>query len=264
MSTWSATASTRQSASWPAPDTRIDLSYEYFHDRRTTDRGVPSDARGGAGTIDNPIEPLDGFDKIFFGDPDDSFAKADVHIATLAIEHQFSEGLTLRNRTLYGDYDKFYQNIFRTARPTAAAQPVTLGAYNSRNDRENLFSQTDLIWENQPRRDRPDLAGRLRGRAAEVAQPAQQRHLRIRRSAVPLSDPTVDRRRDLRQSASDANNKTNATVAAIYIQDQIRISPMFEIVAGLRFDSFKLDSRRSPWCGREFSRPDKLWSPRLA
>ena len=41
------------------PDTRIDLSYEYFHDRRTADRGVPAD--GG--------EPLRGFTRTFFGDP---------------------------------------------------------------------------------------------------------------------------------------------------------------------------------------------------
>ena len=38
--------------------------------------------------------------------------KADVHLATLATEHQFADGLTLRNRTMAGDYDKFYQNIF--------------------------------------------------------------------------------------------------------------------------------------------------------
>ena len=83
-------------------DTRVDLSYEYFHDRRTTDRGVP--AFGG--------RPLEGFDRTFFGDPDQSFAKADVHLATFAVEHRFSDSLTLRNRTQYGDYDKFYQNIY--------------------------------------------------------------------------------------------------------------------------------------------------------
>ena len=113
------------------PDTRIDLCYEYLHDRRTTDRGVPSDARGGAGTIDNPVEPLEGFDKTFFGDPDKSFAKADVHSPRLRSSISFTEGLTLRNRTLFGDYDKFYQNIYPNgAASTTAAGTVTLGAYN--------------------------------------------------------------------------------------------------------------------------------------
>src|SRR4051794_19040612 len=64
------------------PDTRIDLSYEYFHDRRTADRGVPADGD----------EPIRGFTRTFFGDPDKSFARANVNLATFAIEHRFAEG----------------------------------------------------------------------------------------------------------------------------------------------------------------------------
>src|SRR5689334_20402618 len=123
------------------PDTRIDLSYEYFHDRRTADRGVPSLAG----------EPVPGFTRTFFGDPRDSFAKADVNLATFAIEHRFGEGLTLRNRTMLGDYSKFYQTVFAGSAvlPANGALPqrVRLSAYNNRNDRTNLFSETDLIWE---------------------------------------------------------------------------------------------------------------------
>jgi len=67
------------------PNTRIDLSYEYFHDRRTADRGVP--ANGG--------EPLRGHTRDFYGDADESFARANVNLASIAIEHQFGDGLTL-------------------------------------------------------------------------------------------------------------------------------------------------------------------------
>jgi catecholate siderophore receptor len=83
-------------------------------------------------------------------------------------------------------------------------------------------------------------------------------------SRVPLTYPTQDKIVTYAPSASDANNRTEATIAAVYIQDQIRISPMFEIVAGLRFDSFKLevDDLRAVG-GGEFSRKDELWSPRL-
>src|SRR4051794_27669480 len=56
-------------------DTRIDLSYEFFHDRRTADRGVPA----------NGDEPLRGHTRDFFGDPDDSFARANVNVATFAL-----------------------------------------------------------------------------------------------------------------------------------------------------------------------------------
>lgn len=250
------------------PGTRIDLSYEYLHDRRTTDRGVPSDARGGPGTIDNPLEPLDGFDKVFFGDPDDSYAKADVHLFSFAVEHSFNEGLTLRNRTQYGDYDKFYQNIYPNSAALPANPPafleegVNLGAYNSRNDRQNLISQTDLIWENHLGGiDQTLLFGFELGR-----QESRNRRLSgtiVGDNRVPLSDPTVDVGVIFAAAPSDANNRTDATIAAIYMQDQIRISPMFEIVAGLRFDSFKLEVDDRRGAGAEFDRTDNLWSPRF-
>ena len=83
-------------------DTRVDLSYEYLHDRRTADRGVPSLNDGIASTVD---EPIDGFDKVFFGNPDKSSSRADVQFASVALEHGFGNGLTLRNRTMLADYD---------------------------------------------------------------------------------------------------------------------------------------------------------------
>jgi len=240
------------------PETRIDLSYEYLHDRRTADRGVPSESG----------EPLDGFDKTFFGDPDQSFAKSDVHLAYFAIEHDFGEGLTLKNRMLYGDYDKFYQNIYPNSAvlapslPTYPEEGVRLGAYNSLNDRQNLISQTDLIWGNRLGGiDQTLLFGFEVGH-----QQSRNRRLSgtfITDSRVPLSDPTVDAIVTFAPAPGDANNRTDATVAAVYIQDQIRISPMFEIVAGLRFDSFKLEVEDLSGVRAEFDRTDNLWSPRL-
>jgi catecholate siderophore receptor len=265
------------------PDTRIDLSYEYLHDRRTTDRGVPSDARGGAATIDNPVEPLDGFDKTFFGDPDNSYAKADVHLASFAVEHQFGEGLTLRNRTLYGDYDKAYQNIFPNG-AASVANTVALSAYRDQTKRQNLFSQTDLIWENQLGGIGQTILvgfelGQQKGRNRRLngffltpgQVPAERTSL-----TVPLSDPTVDA--DVvflpfnttggclpsNQGPCTPSNffRSKANVTAIYVQDQIKLSPMFEIVAGLRYDRFELDVTNLN-NGAEFGRTDNLWSPRL-
>ena len=240
------------------PDTRIDLSYEYLHDRRTADRGVPSDAG----------KPLRGHDRTFFGDPDSSFAKAGVQIATFGIEHKLGDGLKLRNRTLYGDYDKFYQNIYPNSSvlPADSSNPepgVRLAAYNLRNDRNNLISQTNLIWENRLGGiDQTLLFGIELGRQ-------QSRNRRVNGTIVvggrvPLSDPTVDVDVVYAPIPSGDNNRTRATVAAAYIQNQIRVSPKFEIVAGLRFDSFKLtvDDLR-PHVSSELGRHDELWSPRL-
>jgi len=233
-------------------DTRIDLSYEYFHDRRTADRGVPADGK----------RPLRSFDNIFFGDPDLSYAEADVHVGAFAIEHQFNDALTLRNRTLYGDYDKFYQNIYPSDL-NEASRMVTLAAYHNRNDRRNLFSQTDLIWTGKLGGiDQTLLIGVEVGRQ-------KSRNFRETGSFTPgqnlvgLDDPTVAVDVTFANVGSDANNRARATVAAAYFQDQIRLSPKFEIVAGLRFDSFKLKVDDFHGVGTEFSRKDDLLSPRL-
>ena len=248
-----------------APGTRIDLSYEYFHDRRTTDRGVPSLSDGVTATVDEPIE---GFDRTFFGDPDKSFARADVHLATLAVEHQFAEGLTLRNRTMFGDYDKFYQNVFPNSAASGAGT-VTLSAYSDTTRRRNLFSQTDLVWENRLGGiDQTLLVGFELGvqkskqrRQNGFFQPSNSTSL-----VVSLDDPTIDADvifQPLNANGTASNfTRSKANVAAIYVQDQIRLSPMFEIVAGLRFDRFELDVTNLN-NGLEFARTDELWSPRL-
>ena len=232
------------------PDTRIDFSYEYFHDRRTADRGLPA----------NGDEPLRGHTRDFFGDPDKSFAKADVNLASVAVEHQFGGGLTLKNRTQFGDYGKFYQNIF-PASFNAGTGLVALSGYNNRNDRRSLFSQTDLVWETRLGGiDQTMLFGFELG--GERSRNRRMTAMFLGSNLVPVSDPTVDADVVFAPSATDANNRVHANVAALYAQDQIRPADWIEIVAGLRFDSFRLrvDDLRD---GSRFSRRDHLWSPRL-
>jgi catecholate siderophore receptor len=242
--------------------TRIDLGFEYFHDRRTTDRGVPS-------FLGKPVE---GFDRTFFGDPDKSFAKANVNVASFGVEHQFAEGLTLRNRTLYADYDKYYQNIYPngpvTDRDGAGPQGLTvrLAAYGDSTRRKNLFSQTDLIWEGRlGSLGHTLLAGLELGR--------QKGHNQRRNGVfaatgtsptfldVPLSDPSVDVPA-IQFLENGANNGVKASVAAAYVQEQLRPTDWLEIVAGLRFDRLEMDIRNRV-SGQSFGRTDNLWSPRL-
>ena len=233
--------------------TRFDLSFEHLHDRRTTDRGVPSDDG----------EPLRGFDRTFFGDPELSFAKADVNIANLAVQHELGEGLTVRNRTLFGDYDKFYQNVYPNGPVTDGL--VRLSAYNDTTTRENLFSQTDLVWENQLAGIEQTLLfgfelGRQKGRNQRRNGVFSATDIGPTSIFVPISDPTVSV--PVTFLANGANNGIKATIAAAYAQDQIRPADWLEILIGLRFDRFSLDihNRNN---GQDFDRTDELWSPRI-
>jgi len=238
----------------PGPATRIDLSYEYLRDRRTADRGVPSVAG----------EPLEGFDRSFFGDPGSSFAKADVHVATLGLEHRFGDSLTLRNRTLYGDYDKFYRNIYPNG-AVDGARRVRISAYDDTTRRRNLISQTDLIWNNRLGGVDQTLLlgvelGSQKGRNQRRNGIFSGRPGSPSSILVPIDDPTIDE--PVSFLANGANNRINATIGAAYLQDQVRFTDWLELVAGLRFDRFDLDVRNRA-TGQRFSRTDKLWSPRL-
>jgi catecholate siderophore receptor len=241
-------------------DTRLDLSYEFFHDRRTADRGIPSLAG----------RPLEGFDRVFFGDPEQSFARVDAHVLSLAAEHRFSDALTLRNRTSYGDYDKFYQNIYPGA-VNAAGTAVTLFAYNDTLKRKNLFSQTDLIVEG-------DLGGlshtlllgfeigrqdTLAGRRNGFFQPSDTGSIQVPLTAPTISRPVIYRQVNTNAARTpSANNEGDASIFAVYAQEQLKVTDQVEILAGLRYDRFELDivNRNN---GQTFSRTDDLFSPRL-
>ena len=226
-------------------------------------RGVPS--------VSDPTavdEPLKGFDSDFFGDPDKSYAKVEAHIGVVAVEHDFGNGLTLRNRTSYGHFDKFYQNIFaanlnetdpipersRSTATTTAPPAKICSARPTLSGRTVLAASIRRCWS--------DLKSAARSPAAVVKRrPSPGRRLRFR---WPI-------RRSI--STGMSASRALARTPIIAQGDRCRsLCPgsdppgrLAEIVAGLRFDSFKLsvdDFRPTPF-GGEFDRRDKFWSPRL-
>ena len=244
----------------------LSLSYEHFEDDRTTDRGAPS-------FNGRPAPVRRG---AFFGDPERSYATTNVDLVNLSVEYSVSETLVLRNRTVLGDYDKSYDNIF----PGGAAVPGTTGApatyplqaYRNISPRENLFNQTDVVWKtNWGGMNHTFLAGAEFGRQ-KTSNLRVTGHFNAATGPTtlvgnPFADPT---RRGLpiffTNTGADANNAVEVKVAAAYLQDQIDITNQLQLLAGLRFDSFDLDfqDRRAAAVGRrDFSRRDELWSPRL-
>jgi catecholate siderophore receptor len=79
--------------------------------------------------------------------------------------------------------------------------------------------------------------------------------------AVPTSDPTITAPVAFRRSATDANNHVTADVGALYAQDQIALSPNWQLVAGLRYERFDLRFHDDS-TGRDLRRHDAMPSPR--
>jgi catecholate siderophore receptor len=236
----------------PSSQTRIILGFEHFHDQRTADRGIPSFHGKPA---DTPIST-------FFGDPDQSYVKARVDLVSSTIEHQTGR-LNISNRTMFGDYDRSYQNFVAGA-VTADKTRVALSAYNNATRRRNLFNQTDLTYLRSTRRVKHTLLA-----GAEVG---RQQTYNFRNTGffnntatsitVPFGNPTVSTPVTFRQSATDVNNSLRTNLAAAYAQDQVEFSRRVQVVAGLRFDYFDLEfhNRRN---GDTLRRIDRLVSPRV-
>lgn len=235
----------------PSDDTRVTVGYEYLRDYRTADRGITS-FRGRPAKVDLST---------FYGNPDLGYVRAVANIATATIEHRIGE-LNIRNRTMFGDYDRSYQNFVPGAASLDGTQ-VTLTSYNNATQRENIFSQTDFTYALDVGPMRHTLLG---GFEAGRQQTENFRNTGFFNNTVtsvlaPFANPTISTPVTYRQSATDADNDLTAKVAAAYVQDQVKLTEHVQLLAGVRFDRFDLDfnNHRNT---EDFDRTDELVSPR--
>ncbi len=237
--------------------TRVTLGYEYFRDERVADRGVPSLLGIGIG------RPVDVAPNVYFGTPELSPIRASVSAFNALVEHELGNGASLRNRTRYADYDRFYQNVYPNgvAANLDGSLSAIIAAYSASMKRENLFNQTDLVFDIE--------RGGLRHTVLVGAEFGRQQTDNLRHSGVfaqstlvPLENPRYAGEVTFTNRPSDANNRSVADVAGLYVQDQIEFSPQWQAVVGLRYDRFEVDVRDAR-TGVVLSSSDGLWSPRL-
>ena len=245
-------------ASWLFGDnTDLSLGVEHFEDERTADRGVSS-LLG---------KPVDVDPSTFFGDPERSRSQVEVNSFSALWKHHFANGANLRNRTLVGRYDKFYQNIYPGA--AHADGTVTILAYRDDTQRNNLLNQTDLAFvANTGSIEHKLLVGAEFGRQetdnfretgffSDTCVTATTTSVR-----VPLDNPRYTGPICFKPRSSDADNHSVARTAALYVQDQIEFSPHWLAVIGLRYEHFELDLRNKR-TGAELASSDALVSPRV-
>jgi catecholate siderophore receptor len=254
-------------------NTTITLGYEHFEDERVADRGVPSSPNA----FNGRRLPVETAPSTFFGDPDRSSATADVDAFSALVDHDFGNGMTLRNRTRIADYDKFYQNVYPGGPITfVGGTPMAdIRAYNNATQRRNVFNQTDFVWE---------LDGDIKQTLLFGAELGRQETDNLRKTGVfplnatcganatnkvcvPFSDPIYTGPLSFAPSSSDADNHTVARVAGLYVQDQIEFSPQWLAILGLRYDRFDVDfeDHRASTLpeNRNLSSTDDLLSPRV-
>ena len=252
-------------------DSRILLSYEYVDDNRGVDRGNPAELRaaGDACSFANPCGPLFGFRDTLFGQDGTNRTTLQAHVLKLRVEHDISDSLSFNSTTLYGDYDKLYRNIYPVdarladTRLTPAVDSVTLDGYVDTTDRENFITQGNLVWDGE--------TGALGHTLLLGYEIGQQQSANARRDilfagsnddriTVPLAQQIAVPAFSF--PAFTRNRQSDLKFFSLYLQDQISIGDHFEIVGGVRFDSFDI-SVNDIQNGLLLNRKDEKFSPRV-
>lgn len=230
----------------PGEATRIELSYNYDDDRRTTDRGVPS--LGG--------KPLTGYDETFFGRSDLNIATVKAHIAQARIDHDLTDNLSFNVLGQYSHTDKLYGNVFAAGAVNTAANTVALSGYESGTLRGSWIGQANLVWTGQ-------TGGIGHTLLAGVELADQDTHATRRNTpnaTVTLSERIVVPA--LAYGALVTDSRTDVRTISGYIQDQVELAPFLQVVAGVRYDEFRITGRNAI-NGVGASRTDRKWSPRF-
>ena len=234
---------------------KLGLSYEYVHDNRTTDRGIPSIATAAG----QPNRPIAGYRDQFFGVPDVNYTQLQAHIAKLRLDGALAANVSFSGTILYGDYDKIYLNVYPNGAATAQNGTVALAAYSDPTQRENFIAQANLVWDVE--------TGALTHKILVGSEYGDQKSAN-RRFNGTLSTPTISLANPLfptvNFNALSRDTVSDVKFFSTYVQDQISFGEHIDVVAGLRYDNFDIEGiDLLPAVDRPFARKDEKVSPRL-
>ena len=230
--------------------TKATFAYEYDHDDRAIDRGVP--ALNG--------RPISGYDRTFFGSPTLNHGSVDAHIARARLAHELAEGLIIDVTGQFATYDKSYANVLPSA---ATATSVKLTGYEDAITRDNWIGQTNLVWNG---RTGPIghtlLAGAELGTQGSTV---QRRNVvfgsgTAQSATVPLARTLTLPALNWSALVSASNSRVESR--SLYLQDQLELAPWLQVIGGVRYDHFSVaaTNRRN---GVATGRDDGKVSPRF-
>jgi catecholate siderophore receptor len=267
----------------PDDNTKVKLSYEYFHDERTADRGNPSQGLPGGATRFNPTTPFapNGNFQTFFGSPSLNTAQTTVQTGMAIIDHDFENGLTVRNGTYAADYKKFYQNVYPANGPLGGAvnpadTAVNLGAYQHTTNRDNVFNQTDFTYKT--------ATGPVFHTVGFGTEFGRQTGVDIRNTGVfPNGTNTIVQNPFAPTyfgpvtfvhhftnvnngdgvTTPDSNSRYGLNIQSAYVRDTVDINRGLQLIAGARFDRYDM-SATDMNTNINRNRVDNLVSPQAA
>jgi catecholate siderophore receptor len=253
--------------------TEVTLSYYYLNTRGQTDYGQPT--LGATKGFAMPPVPLSNY----YGFANYDFTDWETHIATLRVDHKFSDSLSLRNTLRYANYKRQMEATIAQTLQTADGKAITsatpldqiyaLRQHNKARDNDDkiLINQTELTWKVETGAIKHTvLTGVELG--DEKLNRWQYTFAGTTSSLTPLLDPNPYTALNYTKTPS-TRNPSEAKTAAIYVQDQVEFSPQWKALAGLRYEYYDAQAATENYftgvptaTGGPFSRIDKMLSGR--
>ena len=250
----------------PTEKTDIVFQFEYLNDERTPDRGIPS-FRG---------LPLNVPISTYYGYPQFDNIRSRVASQALRIEQILNPNWTVRNifrRIGTGtDWYNTSPNGVCLMNPAGTSCSTTIAnsiaetdsrlrvlrtQYNGRVRQANYFNQTELLaFVNTFGIQHNILIGVEFGR--------QERNTINYRNSIAAPVAFLNPNLTLPVNAGNAttDNKFNANIFGLYLQDQISISKNWKALVGVRYDNFKQRVDDFLTTNLDLNRTDKQFSPR--
>ena len=231
--------------------TTLLLQAEHLSDRRVTDFGIPS-YHG---------RPVDVPASTYYGAAnarDNDYSHSEVTAYGFALEHRFSDRLSLRNAFRHYDYTLDRNNTLVGA-VNEAALTASLNRTNLRRAENGWFNQTELtqkawlggmshqlLYGVEFGRQDKDQVNRSKSGIATVS---------LLQPVLPVLPFTV-------AAAPSTDNKGIMSTGSAYVQDLVSLSAAWKALVGVRYDRFEQETRERRAGQSNLARTDRAWSPR--
>jgi catecholate siderophore receptor len=272
--------------------TRVTASYFHQKDKNVPDFGVPVDRNG---------QRMQYIGRDFWG----GISNADkeettVDSATLRVEHDFNDKVSIRNQTRWSETKRFtylttggrllnapgathqgqiiagntsnywgYDNAGNEVYPTGFwAVPRLQGNINSYKGRI-VANQTDMNFDFD--------TGSLKHQLVAGVEFYQESYRKdpystsvpdfgtgsSNRRVIDVRDPDTHFNGSWKTQSSTDRSGAKVTNWGLYVYDQVALNPQWDIVGGLRYDKFKVNWYNADGGRQPYEQSDGIWSGRL-
>lgn len=239
------------SMSWQlTPDLNWLVQYEYSRYNRTPDRGIPGNPQTG--------RPLDVSRDTTYGDTGRDYIDDKTESLRSRLNYQLNENWQLRHTLGLITLDSNFDNTYLVGY-VPATNLVTRQRWQQDLNTRNLFNNLEAEGRIETWGLEHTLLVGL-----ELGEQRRNSLLHSGGTSVPslnAFNPNSAIQHNGRMTVS-SNNHTDVSSSGLYLQDQIRLNDQWQILAGVRFDRFDVETT-SKVSGRSEKQDSTGTSPRL-